>query len=171
MRREVLRFSEAMCSSDQPAYWLSLLGTSGTGKTMLAKGLARLFLRHLDGFPDEHRNKRAIDVFLRSGGLLSWPACIDRMLEGDFGFMRQACEDWFVVLDDIGAEHERLRDLSAAKLFAILNARQHKFTVLTANLSAESIADKLDTRIASRLLRHGGVVVDTTGTRDHALRA
>lgn len=170
MLRESARFASAMSSADHPAYWLSLLGPSGTGKSMLAKGLSKLFSRHLDDLPDEILNSRKIDRRLRAGGFLSWPKCIDCMLAGDFGFMRQACEDWFLVLDDVGAEHERLRDLSAAKLFAILNARQYRFTVLTANLGIEEIAEKLDTRISSRLLRHGGTVIDTTGTSDHALR-
>lgn len=137
---------------------------------MLAKGIVRLFRRHmLDRLLDENQSGPG-RRFLRNGGVLEWPKMIDRMMEGDFGFMRQAGDDWLLALDDIGAEHEKLRELSASKLFAILNARQFKFTVLTANLGIEEIADKLDPRIASRLLRHGGVVIDTTGIEDWNMR-
>lgn len=169
MHRECVRFVESMASADVPGYWLSLLGPSGTGKTMLARCINRVFQRKIEGAIDELRSSPN-QIWRRAGGFLGWPKCIDYMLDSDFGFMRQACEDWFLVLDDVGAEHAKMRELSSSKLFSILNARQGKFTVLTANLGIDEIADKLDPRIASRLLRHGGTVVDTTGIPDYGIR-
>lgn len=169
MREEARRFVFAMGSDTHPSYWLSLVGSSGTGKTMLARMITRAFHKHFEHLKDEHRG-RTQDRFLRHGGFLSWPMCVERMLDGDFGFVRQASEDWFLVLDDVGSESEKLRDLSVSKLFTILNARQDKFTILTCNYGLSEIAERMDVRIASRLLRHGGIVVDSTGTKDFNLR-
>lgn len=170
MEKEATRFCAAMAGCSTPAYWLSLLGPSGTGKTMLARKIVRFFRRHLEGEIDENRGRPGVDCYRRTGGLLEWSRMLDRMMESDFGFMRQAMDDWLVCLDDIGAEHPTLSELSASKLFSILNARQGKFTVLTANLRMDEIAERLDPRIASRLLRHGGVVIDTTGCPDFATK-
>lgn len=164
-----IAFCQAMCSSHENARWLSLVGSSGTGKTLAAKRITRAFSRHCEGLLDEVRLQKVGDRPLRKGGFLSWPDCIECMLERDYGFMRQACEDWFLVLDDVGAEHEKLRELSVSKLFSILNARQNKFTVLTCNFSLQQIAERMDPRIASRLIRHGGVVIDCSGAPDFAM--
>ena len=102
---------------------------------------------------------------------MSWPHCVERMLEGDFGFTRQCKDDWFLALDDVGVENEKLRELGTSKLFAILNERQHKFTLLTCNYGLSEIAQRMDPRIASRLIRHGGVIVDSTGVSDFNTRA
>jgi len=169
MLQEARRFVFAMGSGSHPSYWLSLVGSSGTGKTMLSRMITSVFLRHIEGLRDEHRGTPG-DRYSRMGGFMSWPLCVERMLEGDFGFTRQCKEDWFLVLDDIGAENEKIRELSTSKLFAILNERQHKFTVLTCNYGLADIAKRMDPRIASRLLRHGGSVVDSTGVKDFNLR-
>lgn len=169
MLHEARRFVFAMGSGSHAPYWLSLVGSSGTGKTMLARMITSCFLRYMEGLRDENRSKYG-DRYSRMGGFMSWPLCVERMLEGDFGFTRQCKEDWFIVLDDVGAENEKLRELGTSKLFAILNERQHKFTVLTCNYSMAEIAQRMDPRIASRLLRHGGTVVDSTGTPDFNLR-
>ncbi len=166
LKASSLAFCSSMCSAHEDALWLSLVGSSATGKTLAARRITRVFNRFCEGLPDELRNKRTGDINRRKGGMLSWPQCIEWMLEKDFGFMRQACEDWFLVLDDVGAEHEKLRELSVSKLFTILNARTDKFTVLTCNFSLQQIAERMDPRIASRLIRHGGVVVDSTGASD-----
>lgn len=169
MREESLRFAFAMCSGSTPCYWLSLVGSSGTGKTMLARILTKVFHKFCRGLRDEQRGAPG-DMYLRHGGFLSWTSCVEHMLEGDFGFSRQCNDDWFLVLDDVGAENEKLRELCTSKLFTILNNRQRKFTILTCNYGLSEIAERMDPRIASRLLRHGGVVVDSTGTQDFNLR-
>lgn len=170
LEAEASRFCAAMTSATTPAYWLSLLGPSGTGKTMIARKILSFFRRYLDGEFDEQRGRPGVDCYRRKGGLLEWPRMVEFMAEGDFGFSRQACEDWLVVVDDIGSEYGKLTELATSKLFSILNARQGKFTILTANLRLDEIADKLDARIASRLLRHGGTVIDLTGVPDFSLK-
>jgi hypothetical protein len=168
MLQEARRFVFAMGSASHPAYWLSLVGSSGTGKTLLARMISGCFLRNIEGLRDENRGVPG-DRYSRMGGFISWPVCVERMLEGDYGFTRQCKEDWFLALDDVGAENEKLRELGTSKLFSILNERQHKFTVLTCNYGLSEIAQRMDPRIASRLIRHGGVVMDATGVPDFNL--
>lgn len=168
MRKAATKFCSEMNSSNSPARWLSLIGPSGTGKTMLSRLVVKFFMRNLSHLTDENRSD-ATARFVRNGGLLSWPRCIEWMLDGDFGFHRQACDDWLLVLDDIGAENSKLADLSLSKLYTILTARQDKWTILTCNYTMDQIAERLDPRIASRLIRHGGVVVDTSGEKDFNL--
>lgn len=161
-------FCAAMASKNAPAYWLSLLGPSGTGKTMLARRCSGFFRNHLDGFLDERFNPEKERVF-RKGGLKAWSSVVADMVEGDFTGIRNLRDDWFVCLDDIGSEHGKNRELSTSKLYEILNARERRFTIVTANFDLEEINKRLDARIASRLLRHGNVVVDVN-TIDFNLR-
>lgn len=165
---EAMRFCGAMASASEPARWLTLLGPSGTGKTMLAKIITRFFRRHLDGLEDENTSSPTAK-YLRRGGLKAWAGVMQDMLDGDFSGIRDLKDDWFVCLDDIGAEHARNRELSISKLYDILNARAGKFTVITANLTLEEVNRTMDARIASRLLRHGSVVVDVAAM-DYNLR-
>lgn len=163
---EANRFCLAMASENQPARWLVLLGPSGTGKTLLARMCSRFFNKHLDFLRDENEPGFNLDralskvITFRRGGLKSWSRVMQDILDGDYTGIKDLSEDWFVCLDDIGAEYERNRELSVSKLYEVLNRRDRRFTVITANLSLEDINKKMDARIASRLLRNGNVVVD-----------
>lgn len=145
---------------DQPPYWLTFLGSSGAGKTMLVKLIASFFAKRLDGrlVPSLSSDKRHVRA---NGGMLQWYRCMDAMIgDHDYGFMAQAREDWLVAIDDVGVEYKAHRDMSASKLYDILTSRDGKWSIFTANLSVAQIGELLDMRIASRLLRHGAVVVD-----------
>lgn len=161
-RQEAEAFCFAMCSATEPARWLSLLGPSGTGKTMLAKIISRFFRQRMDcvfGLNDEHQSSAERKI-MRRGGFKAWSNVMQDLLDGDYSGIRDLRDDWFVCLDDIGAEYVRNRELSVSKLYEILSARNGKFTVITANLSLQEVNTKMDARIASRLLRDGNVVVD-----------
>lgn len=151
------RFCAEMASTDAPPRWLSLLGNNGTGKTMLARRIVRFFRRHLDGLNDENQPG---GFYVRRGGLKPWGDVMGDILAGDYSGLNNLRNDWLVALDDIGAEYVNNRDLSASKLYDVLTARERKFTIVTANLPIAAIHEKLDARIASRLLRHGSVVID-----------
>lgn len=159
MRRAAVTFCEDMKRGERP-YWLTFSGPSGTGKTMLARGITRYFRTKLEGQVDERLSSET-ERYTRRGGMLEWVRCMDLMVAGrDFGFMPQAREDWFLCLDDIAAEHSSHRELSASKLYDILSARSGKWTVVTSNLFLPEINDRLDARISSRLLRAGAVVIE-----------
>lgn len=166
MREAAARFCIGMYE-DRPPYWLSLIGRSGTGKTMLAQRILRFFRAVLDG--TRRHDKGAAVVAYKGCKLVSWGTCMGWMLEGDFGFVRDLQDHWLLVIDDIGAEHGKNRELSASKLYELLCARQGKWTVITANLSTEQIGALLDARIASRLLRDGSRVIEAD-TTDYNMR-
>lgn len=152
-------FCRCMSFGTYSPYWLSLLGTSGAGKTMLTIRISRFFNKYLEGKLDEQRSNER-EQWRRKGGMLEWNRCVSKMVsEQDYGFLRQTEEDWFLAIDDIGAEYDRHKELSVSKLYQIFCQRNNKWMVITANLSAESIS-QMDARVGSRLFRNGGVVVD-----------
>lgn len=130
--------------------WLTLCGQSGCGKTHLAlriRDIARERLR----FPRCQRwTVTRYAEMLRCG---HWD--LQAQLEGlDL-----------LILDDLGAE--AMSDMIRASLYDLLNSRLGKWTVITSNYGLGQIADRIDTRIASRLLRGGSVVVEAEGARDY----
>lgn len=166
---EAQQFCLALASSKAPAYWLSLLGPSGIGKTMLAKRIVRFFDRYLDGFLDEKYSAPGKQIFYRRGGFKPWIKVVDEMIGGDFTGLRNLSDDWLVVLDDVAVGYSRHLDLAANKLYEVLNNREGRFTVLTANMSLQGFNEKFDARIASRMIRHGNIVIDVTA-KDFNLR-
>jgi DNA replication protein DnaC len=144
--------------------WLSFLGRSGAGKTHLARSITRFFKSeaaiYVEPVTGAHLGRR--------GGFIGWRKVIDRLRDGDYGIIDAVCNDWFVALDDIGAE--RASDFSVSKLDQVIDARLGKWTVITCNFSREEIAEHLDVRIASRLGRGNNVIVDGICVRDYSTR-
>ncbi len=152
MKLETARFITAYKNHDEP-YWLSLLGNSGTGKTFLAE--------------------LSFDTIHPWYEVLAWARNRDMTLAGyerppKEKFLDLAFRNYMVVIDDIGSEYTT--DFARSKLYEFLNRRDRKWTMITANLSLEQIATKLDERIASRMMRHNSVVVEVD-TKDYSLRA
>lgn len=157
--RAAKNFCVAMATDSAPDYWLSLLGPSGTGKTMLARKCVKFFKDNLDFYLDE-RFDPAIERSLRKGGVKPWVSAISDMVNGDYSGLRNLKADWLVCLDDIMAEYSRHKELSVAKLYEVLSAREGKFTIITANIGLDEIGSRMDVRISSRLLRNEAVVVE-----------
>jgi DNA replication protein DnaC len=148
-----------------PPRWLSLLGRSGTGKTHLARGISRFFKAEASIYID-----RVTGAHLsRQGGFIGWRKIVDQLRNGEYGIMDAVCNDWFVALDDIGAE--RASDFSVSKLDQIIDARLGKWTVITCNFTREEIAEQMDVRIASRLGRANNVIVDNISVLDYSIRS
>ena len=81
----------------------------------------------------------------------------------------QFCEDaWLLVIDDFGTQYDK-SGFVLSKLFELINRRMGKWTVITSNLNLKQIANDVDPRIASRLVRDGNRVVDCS-TKDFYLR-
>ena len=164
MKNEAVSFIDDLFNKRTPR-WLSLIGSSGVGKTMLAKRIWHLFKEHRHLKIDWQRSKdREIEgvqsrIIRWRGGFISWGKAMNRMLEGDYGFLEDLREYDFFVIDDIVSEYSKLRELSASKLYDVLESRLNKWTIITANVSLRQIGDILDARIASRMLRNGGVVL------------
>lgn len=122
--------------------WLTLLGSSGAGKTMLAKKLA--------------------------GFVYPWPTLAKILRAQEYGRFDDICDEKICCIDDIGSEYQS--DFVNAKLYEMFSRREGKWTIFTANLSVEQVSAKVDPRIASRMLRHGSVVVEVDIT-DFNLRS
>jgi DNA replication protein DnaC len=149
-----------------PGRWLSLLGAPGVGKTYLAKGMKRFFLTHANRYAISGPGGKVCCT--HTGRFWDWRRCSLRMLEGEWDLADAMVEDFFAVIDDIGADYDA-RGVLAGKLDFILNARLGKWTVLTSNFGVADIMKKLDPRIGSRMVRGRNEVVHIR-TEDYALR-
>jgi DNA replication protein DnaC len=130
----------------------------------LARSITRFFKIEASLYVDPNTGAH----LARSGGFIEWRKAINHLRDGDYGIMDALCNDWFVALDDIGAE--RASDFSVSKLDQIIDARLGKWTVITCNFSREKIAEHMDVRIASRLGRGNSVIVDGICVRDYSTR-
>ncbi len=163
MKSAAIAFASDMLERTTPR-WLSLLGTPGTGKTMLARIITQVFNRRLRGEIDLE-NERRISRY--HGEFVTWNTVANRVREGEYRRFDDLCSYQFVALDDIGTEH--LTDFVRAKLYEFLNRSEGNWRVITANLTLEEIGERLDDRIASRMLRHGSTVIEVDAP-DFAVR-
>jgi DNA replication protein DnaC len=92
------------------------------------------------------------------GHLIPWYRIIGWLRDGDYRLFNDFCAERLITVDDIGSEYAT--DFSRAKLYELFARRDGKWTLFTANLSLEKISQLLDTRIASRMVRHNAVVVE-----------
>ena len=142
------------------ARWLSFVGTSGIGKTFLANILfqsARKCL-HL-----------AQHVELINGvARVTWPDVVRRLRDGEHWLTKDLEDRNWLLVDEIGSSHDKTGFTTDA-LASLAAARVGKWTMFTCNKKLASIASEIDTRIASRMVRDGSVVVEVD-TQDFALR-
>ena len=126
-------------------YWLSMLGNSGTGKTMLARSAHR---------------------YLRSRGIPSqfwtWKGILEHLRQGHWDLKEQLRRDHVLIVDDIGSAQET--EFAAAYLDQLADERLGKWSLWTSNLSLEQIGDNVSERVRSRMRRNGGVVVEILNT-------
>lgn len=153
--------------------WLTLSGMQGCGKTMLARqlydrckpfnpGAASLWVGGRDVLTDRNRRPAAL-----------WMTAVefaDRCYR-DRGYPEYLARDFLVVIDDLGAAQEdagAMRWLAAA-IYRLCNARLGSWTIFTTNWTLKEIADRLDPRVASRMIRDANQFL-TIAAGDYALR-
>jgi len=144
---KVIHFKNDLEQGESPR-WLTMMGQSGTGKTHCAKwlwGVCR-------GNFDFHRS----DYFER---MIYWPLFIEELRQrfrdgmGTEPFLDLM--NWpFLVLDDIGAEHDK-SGFASEKLNMLIGRRVGKWTVITSNLNLGGIGN-IDERISDRIIRERG---------------
>lgn len=146
--------------------WLSLVGTSGAGKTYLAKRVWKWFSESPMNKVESRNNGNQI---VYPGQFCHWPDFADDLKANiGYGRLEDLKTEKFVVLDDVGQNRDASGHVTD-KLSVLLSCRVNKWTIITANLGLEEIANKLDTRIASRMVRDGSIVVDVD-VADYSLR-
>lgn len=138
--------------------WVSLLGKSGTGKSMLAR-LARFHLK-------QHRPQSQQTMW-------KWARVLSFMREGNWGIIDQLARQPILILDEAFAEYapddrsgwdkKTLRTLSD-----LLDRRMGKWTLICDNRGFREVAE-METRISSRMLREGSVVVQFIDCPDWAM--
>lgn len=138
-------------------YWLTLTGKSGIGKTHLARAVWKQWMdqNRFEVKFDKARNR----IYGNTGSYINWRELCSQLRSGDYDWIETLCREDFVILDDIGSERDPTGFI-ASNTDILLNGRLRKWTMITTNLSLKEIADKMDTRIASRMLRDGSVVVE-----------
>jgi DNA replication protein DnaC len=150
-----------------PPYWLSLCGKSGTGKTLLARAVYRQFM-------DQNRFELSFDrarnrIQGNTAMFVDWRKFCDQIRGGAYELIEDVCDEWLVVIDDLGAERDTTGFIAAAT-DRILNSRRGKWTLITTNLPLSEIGDRIDPRVASRMIRGSNQVVEIEAV-DWNLRA
>jgi DNA replication protein DnaC len=158
MVEAVAEYALAMRANEHPR-WLSLFGTTGTGKTHCA---TRLFEWASD-------NMTCVSSFWPE--FVYWPELIDSLKGSKREFMYDKFKEmrrWpFLALDDVFAERDP-SGFAAERAINLLSSREGKWTVITSNLSLQAIA-QIDARMASRMIRSANRVCDIN-TVDYSLR-
>lgn len=150
------RFIKDFESGSQPR-WISLLGTSGNGKTMCGTHLWRRLSRRA--------NWTGCDFFRET---IYWPNLIDELRSTQSFEKYIELKRWPILfVDDIFAERDP-NGFAVDKLNCLLGSRIGKWTIITANSTVSEI-EKVDRRIASRLVRKPNVCV-VNMAMDYAFR-
>lgn len=163
MLAAAMKFCSDMASGVTP-YWISFVGTSGAGKSHLIKQIWRFFQEQGQWYECPKTGANLV----HDGRFVFWPKVVAKMKEGDYGPISDLQNLWFCCIDDLSSDNDpsgNARDNMAT----IAERRMGKWTAITSNLNLSQIQKKLDTRIASRMVREGNQVIDVE-TKDFSLR-
>jgi hypothetical protein len=152
-------------------YWLTFSGVPGCGKTMLSRQIYE---------QGRLSNPGNVELWQPGSGVMTEdmrrPACVwmteegfaRKLRGGDYDLPRSLLPDWLVVLDDLGTARDNTAFIADA-LFNLCNHRAGKWTVFSTNLKLSEIQQRIDPRVASRLIRDENQFVQISAP-DYALR-
>lgn len=163
----------AEMEAGQPGRWLTITGLQGVGKTFLAR---QMLERSKLSNPGRHALWSPPGASGIRRDCDARPYCIwldatrmaERMRAGEYDLPESFGTDWCLVVDDIGAARDKT-DFLAEGLYRLANSRLGRWTIWTSNLSLKEIAERIDPRLASRLIRDENQIV-TISAPDYALR-
>ena len=159
--RGAAEFARDLCHRYEHPRWLTLVGKSGTGKTHLARGIWRAWNGKAMWY-ESHGCQ-----LVREGQYHRFAKMVNDMRAGGYGIFQSCAECDFLTLDDLGTEYAS--EFSQRQLTGMLDQREHKWTVLTSNLTLDDIA-KIDTRIVDRMMRGENEVIEVD-TLSYSLRS
>jgi len=164
MLEEALRYIyDAKTKGAKKGRWLTYAGKSGTGKTYLATKIYNYCGRNLKcGFKITGETHKFLDFYSITSSQLAdnFRAC---------GYDDYANKADMLYIDDLGAEKDTTGYVKG-KMCELLSRRVGKWTLITSNLSLESLGESYDNRIASRIIRDENVLVSIKDVQDYALR-
>lgn len=141
--------------------WLSLIGRSGTGKTHCAT-------RVWDWLCSHHGAAGYSESVKFTPRVIHWPSFVMDLRSGSEYERIADMRKWpFLVIDEIGGERDTT-GFASEHLTTLLSCRVGRWTILTSNLTMSQF-ESLDVRIASRMGRDGGIIVNVN-TTDYSLR-
>ena len=154
MLQSALRYCNLLAHDEGDGFCVTISGTSGSGKTTLAQAVHRHARKHYGVYEAPIGMGGALITQTRS--VLFWDASqiAGRLKRGDWHLVDTMHSAFFLALDDIGNEHDPSGFMSSV-LVDMLNARRNKWTILTSNLDRQALAERYDSRFASRLNRWG----------------
>ena len=154
-----------------PARWLTLTGNSGTGKTLCAFRLFRFCENRPEFSTLYFRNVAETDprYCAYPCEFIHWPSFVSDLRAGIAYERLRDMRNWpCLFLDEVGGERDTT-GFASEQLATLLGTRAGKWTVITSNLSMSEF-EKLDIRIASRMVRDGSTAIEIN-TTDFALRS
>lgn len=144
------------------ARWLTLLGSSGAGKTYLARRIHQWAQSHFRVSTDD-----ATGDIRYPATWIHWPETVKCLLNGGYRALEESVSDHLVVVDEIGAARDTTGFLND-QLANYLCRRVNRWTVITSNRTMKEITE-IDVRLASRMIRDGSQVLQVN-VPDFALR-
>lgn len=131
---------------EKPTQGLFITGGVGTGKTWLCGGVVRALVDRGGAMSSRVAFKLASDFYAEIRATYANPGVTEIAILNQFGNVD------FLVLDDLGAGS--MTDFERRSTLHMLDCRLNNLhpTVITSNLSLVQIAQRMDERIASRLM-------------------
>lgn len=140
-----------------PGYSITFIGPSGTGKTMLMRCIMSDLGRDKWGKIQVPQMVSGGKIASREAMKRDWRKVSDGFKTGEFDIVEAMIEVLLLAIDDIGADYDKSK-IAASKLDRVYRARSGKWNVTTTNLALQQIAEQIDSRVASFLIRDGNIV-------------
>ena len=150
MRATTQTFCSKVKKEEEPV-WLTLLGSSGIGKTHAANEVWK-WLKGREGFNRPSHDHYPVKLY--------WPKFIEQLRDQESAARRILVDamSWkFLYIDDIFAERDST-GFSVDMFAKLIGARHNRFTIITSNKHLKEI-EEIDVRMSDRILR-GGLVSD-----------
>lgn len=150
------------------AYNTIMSGTPGAGKSHLSMAMLQAVNKHSDPWRKclfvsvDELMRRIKDSFNNKQSHYTEQNMVERLTKADL-----------LVLDDLGAEtgaissDKAATDFTTRTLYAIVNGRMNKPTIITTNLSSSELARMYDQKLLSRMFRGSkGHIITFKNTKD-----